>query len=171
MFWGWAHWMKQFMVQSNKSVWRCTKQSLQVLCKRHLFQFIFFLNVKIKTFLSEFWGEHIWTVREPLHNMKSWIHEHVGHPLSKYFKKAPHVWEKKKWCIFCRHSMVQNQLLGNLIVQTCTWSHYSIITYKLQYSWRVWTLPVHGRKFYFIQWACVIEWSPHEKSHWIPTGK
>ena len=24
----------------------------------------------------------------------------LGHKLGKYFKRVPHVWEKKKWCIF-----------------------------------------------------------------------
>ena len=33
-----------------------------------------------------------------------------GHPFGKCFKRAPHVWEKKKWCIFGRQGRVQSQL-------------------------------------------------------------
>ena len=28
-------------------------------------------------------------------------------------KRAPHVWENKRWCIFCYKSRVQSQLFGN----------------------------------------------------------
>ena len=43
--------------------------------------------------------------------------------------------EKKKWCIFCRLSMFQNQLFGNFTVTACTWSYCTIMTYKLEYSY------------------------------------
>ena len=36
-----------------------------------------------------------------------------AHPSGKYLKRAPHVWEKIKWCIFCHKSRVQSQLFGN----------------------------------------------------------
>ena len=38
----------------------------------------------------------------------------------------------------------------------------TIIMYKLQYWWHVWTLLVQSRESYFIRWARVIEWSPRE---------
>ena len=34
-----------------------------------------------------------------------------GHPSGKYLKRVPFVWEKKKWCIFCRKSRVSRILL------------------------------------------------------------
>ena len=83
--------------------------------------------------------------------------EHVGASSGKYFKRVSHVWEKKKWCIFCWLSTVQNMLLGNFTAPARMWSHYTIIPYKLQCSWRVWTLPVQGREFYFLWWARVVE--------------
>ena len=44
------------------------------------------------------------------------------------------------WCIFCPLSMfstVQSQIFGNFMVPAHTWSHYTMITYKLQYLWRI----------------------------------
>ena len=33
-----------------------------------------------------------------------------GHPSGKYLKRVPHVWEKTKWCIFCRKGRVPRQV-------------------------------------------------------------
>ena len=83
-----------------------------------------------------------------------------GDPYGIYLKRAPHVWEKKKMAYFCRHSTVQNQL---------SWKFLSAGTYvttlhhntscKLQYSWRVWTLPVLGRESSLPSEPWIIEWS------------
>ena len=62
----------------------------------------------------------------------------------------------------------QSQLFGNFTAPARTWSNHNIVTYKLQYSSRIWTSPVQGREFYFIHWVRVVEWSRREKSHWIP---
>ena len=96
----------------------------------------------------------------------------IGTPLDHLsVKRAPNVWESKRWSILCRQGRVQSQLFWNFTALARTWSNYNIVTYKFQYSWRIWTLLVQGRESYLTQWARVVEWSPREKSHWISTGE
>ena len=54
---------------------------------------------------------------------------------------------KRKSGVFFADSLgFKVSFFGNFTMVERTWSNHHIVTYKLQFLWRVWTLPVQGRE-------------------------
>ena len=82
-------------------------------------------NVKIEKFSSDFRGD---TSKHPENHYIMCKAEYM----SMHLKRVPHVWQKKKWCIFCSKGRVWSQLFGNFAAPACTWFHHNVVTYKLR---------------------------------------
>ena len=133
------------------------------LCKPRLFWFIKMLKSKMFRQIfgvntSNLWENHCIMCKA----------EHMrGASLRQIFQAcASCLREGKVVYLFCRHKV--GFKISFLEISQCrhharSWSNHNIVTYKFQYSWRVWTLPVQGRESYLLQWARVAEWSLAKK--------